>query len=91
MNNLSILVNNLILITFKTYGMKFFSSDSYLTTVGYVSAFFSGLRFVYSLLMNKYSLKTVYGSIIVINIILAFSLPYVCVKSEALYMANIAL
>ena len=59
--------------TYKNLGesVEVLNNDSYLTLISSVSSLFNALRFVWSGALDKYSFKWVYGTLVVIQILLA--------------------
>jgi len=64
--------------------------DIYLTEVGSVSSVFGSLRFVWSASLDHYSYKKVYGSLLILQIILGMTYSFAA-KSETLYAIWICL
>lgn len=58
--------------------------EIYLTEVGSFSCIFGCLRFVWSAALDRYSYKIVYGTLLVIQILLAFTY-YFAAKSRVLF------
>ena len=55
--------------SFKVYGEDNGINESLLTTVGSVGAIFNAARFFWSGLLDRYSYRWVYGSLLVIEIV----------------------
>ena len=51
--------------------------NKFLTNVGSVAAIFNGMRFIWSALLDKFPYKVVYGTLLVIEIIIGFTIPFV--------------
>lgn len=76
--------------TFKNFGMEHINSDNFLTIVGSVGSVFSGTRFVFSYLIDRYSYKLSYSIVLSINILFGFTLVLVC-NNRALYLIWISM
>ena len=61
-----------------------------MSLVGSIASLCGGLRFAWSLLIDRYPYKIIYGILLVIQIILAFTLSFVN-KSKGLFMTWICL
>jgi MFS family permease len=72
--------------SFKNYGSLFFSDDAYLTMVAtFVYAAAAVSRFFWGIIVDWIGFKKVYGFILGMEIVLAFTIMYVT-DSEALYI-----
>ncbi len=74
-----LLVNGLVTVdVYKIYGSKRPNLDheGYLTQVSSFSAIFNSLRFVWSAALDRFSYKVVYGTLLVMEIILAFTFKW---------------
>lgn len=76
--------------TFKNFGMQHINSDNFLTIVGSVGSVFSGTRFVFSYLIDRFSYKLSYSIVLSINILFGFTLVLVC-NNRALYLIWISM
>mmetsp|Transcript_24139 Transcript_24139/g.32910 ORF Transcript_24139/g.32910 Transcript_24139/m.32910 type:complete len:186 (+) Transcript_24139:1013-1570(+) len=72
---LSIFVGYFCVGQFKSYGERKGHSDNYLTALGSAAAFFNSIRFVWSAILDKVSYKYVYGTMLVIQIIVSGTMP----------------
>lgn len=52
-------------------------SDKLQSTIGSIGLVFNGMRFIWSMLLDHYSYKSVYGSMLVLEILIAFTFPLV--------------
>lgn len=84
MNFLSIFFGTYIVGSYKNYGEKTIHDEKYLTLVGAIASVAGVLRFGWSFLIDHYSYKMVYGILICLQIILAFSFPLVA-ESKPLF------
>lgn len=64
-----------IVNSYKNFGQDTpgLNDDAFLTTVGSISALFNAARFIWSGALDKLSFKIVYGALLLIQIMLAFS------------------
>ena len=64
--------------TYKNLGesVDVLNNDSYLTLISSISSLFNALRFVWSGALDKYSFKWVYGTLVIIQIVLAFTITF---------------
>lgn len=78
--------------TYKTFGesLENLNDDSYLTLISSISALFNAARFIWAGAIDKYSFKTVYAMLIVLEIILAFTIR-LTVLSRASYAILVCL
>ena len=90
MNTLSIFIGMFIFNTFKNFGMQHINSDNFLTIVGSVASVFSGTRFIFSYLIDRYSYKLSYAIVLTINILFGFTLVLVC-NNKILYLIWISM
>ena len=67
-----------IVDTYKNFGesVEVLNNDSYLTLISSVSSLFNALRFVWSGALDKLSFHLVYGSLVVLQLLLAFTIPF---------------
>ena len=65
-----------IVNSYKTFGesVDILNNDTYLTNVSSASALFNAARFIWSGALDKYDFKKVYGILVVLEIILAFTI-----------------
>ena len=70
--------------SYKTFGEINNLPESYLTIIGSVGSIFNAIRFIWSGLLDRYSYKVVYGTLLVLQIIFG-TLIIFCKKSEGLY------
>ena len=77
---------------FKTFGMTrpVLEGDLFLTQVGSISSVFGSLRFVWSAALDKYSYKLVYGTLLIMQVILA-STMYFAANSKGMYATWVCL
>lgn len=66
MNVLSIAYGNFLLGSAKSWGEVTFNSDEYLSLVLSFAYLFQAMRFIWSVLLDRYSYKAVYGTMLVI-------------------------
>lgn len=64
--------------------------DIFLTEVGSVSAIFGSLRFIWSTALDHYSYKKVYGTLLVLQIILGLTYSFAA-KSKYMYATWVCL
>lgn len=71
---------------FKIYGLTVeeLNDDRFLTIVGSVASIFNAVRFVWSTLLDRYSYKQVYGSLLLIQIAVCGTFPFIT-NSQLLY------
>ena len=85
---LSIFIGYYTVNVFKNMGEQYhkLNDDRYLTLVGSIAAVFNSIRFIWSGMLDKYSYKKVYGTMLSIQIIVA-STMYLAVRNKYLYGA----
>ena len=71
--------------TFKNFGQEAIHDDRFLTAVGAVSSVFGGLRFFWSFLVDRYSFKVSYTTVVLINVVFGATLVFVR-DSKPLFM-----
>jgi hypothetical protein len=76
MQFLSIFYGYYMVNVYKNFGFTIpvLDSDAYLTTVNSISALFNSARFVWSGALDKMSFKLIYGFLICIQLVLAFTI-----------------
>lgn len=84
----SVFYGILLVATFKNFGsVRGGIDDTTLTLAGSVGALVNGIfRVLWSLLLDKYSFRTIYSIILVIQIIMACSIYFIVVINKYLYM-----
>ncbi len=90
MNFLTIFFGTFIIGSFKAYGETKLSDENYLSFIGAISSIIGCFRFIWSFLIDHYSYKLVYGILIFIQIILAFTFPFI-VQYKHVYMVWVSL
>ena len=65
-----------IVNTYKSFGqtISVLDDDHFLSTISSISALFNAARFIWSGALDKFAFKKVYGSLLVIQITLAFTI-----------------
>ena len=86
---LSIMYGYYTLDVYKTYGLTqpALDSDIYLTEVGSVGGLFGALRFIWSWALDHYSYRKVYGSLLVLQIILALTIKWTSLSRSSYAIA----
>jgi MFS family permease len=77
MNTLSIFHGMFILGSGKTWAEQAFTDDKFLSYVLSVGSFFGALRFFWSFLMDKFSFKQIYGTMLLIQLVIGLILPII--------------
>ena len=77
MNSLSIFTGFFVVNQTKNYGTANNMKDHYLTKVASVGAIFNSCRFIWSWLLDHHSYKKVYGTLLVMQIFLNFTIFFV--------------
>ena len=75
MNVLTIFQGIFMVSSSKTYGENKIRDEKFLTLVASLANFCGACRFFWSFLLDKYSYRSVYGIIILLQIIIGFSFP----------------
>ena len=65
MNILTILFGTFIVGSYKSYGEEHINEDKFLSVTGAIASVCACLRFIWSMLLDHYSYKKVYGSLII--------------------------
>lgn len=75
---LSIMLGYYTWDVYKTFGQthSVTGGESYITMVGTLGGLFGALRFVWSAALDKYSIKQVYGTLLSLQVILAFTMHW---------------
>ena len=65
-----------IVNTYKSFGqtISVLDDDHFLSTISSISALFNAARFIWSGALDKFAFKKVYGSLLLIQITLAFTI-----------------
>lgn len=66
MASFSFFLGSFTVSNFKNYGIQNGLEEGFLTSVGMYGAFFNAIRFVWSGLLDNYSYKMVYGSLLIL-------------------------
>jgi hypothetical protein len=66
MASFSFFLGSFTVSNFKNYGIQSGLDETFLTSVGSYGAIFNAIRFVWSGLLDKYSYKVVYGSLLIL-------------------------
>lgn len=91
MNILSIATGFFTINNFKKFGMlNGLTNENYLAWVGSVGAVMNSMRFVWSALTDKFSYRTIYTILLVMQIALDFTMPLID-KSAALFALWVSL
>lgn len=90
MNVLTIFFGTFIVGSYHQYGETALSDEKFFTSVGAVASFAGCMRFIWSFAADHYSFKTVYGVMIGIQIVLAFTFSLV-INSKPLFMIWVAI
>jgi hypothetical protein len=77
MSMLTIFFGTFIVGSYKSYGEQYIHDESFLAFTGAVASVFACLRFIWSFLLDKYSFKAVYGTMVVIQTVLALTFPLI--------------
>ena len=75
---------------YKDFGKEFIKDDHFLTLVGAIASGFSGFRFVWAFLMQKFSFKVVYSIMLLIQIVVSLTI-YWTVRYKFLYLISICM
>ena len=75
---LSIVLGFYTLDVYKTFGQRnpITSGEWYLTEVGSIGGIFGSFRFIWSALLDKFSVKKVYGLLLIFQMMLAFTMKW---------------
>ena len=76
--------------TYRNYSAKVLKDDEFITIVGSLGGFASGIRFVWSPLVDKFGYKKVYGCILIVQLIISFTFCFV-VSIKPLYLIYLCL
>ena len=91
MNILTIMFGTFIVGSFKSYGEAFkIKQDLFLSVTGALASVFACFRFIWSFLLDHFSYKKVYGSLIALQILLAWTFPII-IKSQWLFSIWVSL
>ena len=77
MNILTIFLGLFAISSSKSYAIESIKDERFLSNVASLGTIFGGLRCFWSVLLDKYSFKYIYGTMILIQIVIAFTLPFV--------------
>ena len=78
MNTCSICSGFFAVNNFKNYGLKVgLTDENYLAWLGSVAAIFNAIRFCWSFMTDYFSYKSVYGVLLVMQIVLDLTVPQV--------------
>lgn len=71
----SLLLGYYVINTYKTFGnsIPVLADDKYLTLINSIAAIFNSIRFVWSGALDKLSFKKVFGVLIIIQLVIAFT------------------
>ena len=85
MNFLSIFSGYFAVNNFKSYGIKQgLTNENFLAWLGSIAAVCNSIRFVWSFATDYFSYKTVYGLMLVIQIVINFTMPLIA-KNAGLF------
>mmetsp|Transcript_18595 Transcript_18595/g.16473 ORF Transcript_18595/g.16473 Transcript_18595/m.16473 type:complete len:310 (+) Transcript_18595:572-1501(+) len=88
---LSLVQGTFVSFVFKNYGLENIPNDAFITTVGTIGAIMNGIsRSFWGILVDKFPYKYVFGSLLLIQIVLGFTIQLV-VSNKILYLIWIAL
>lgn len=90
MQYFSIFIGYFVANQFKEFGGIYITDDKFLTLVGALSSACAGFRFVWAFLMQKYSYRTIYTIIILIQVVVGSTL-YWSVRSKPAYLISVCL
>jgi len=83
---LSLLQGTLVSFIFKNYGLENINDDAFITTVGTIGSVMNGIsRGFWGVLIDKFPYKYVFGSLMIIQIIIGFTISQI-VEYKALYL-----
>ena len=77
MDFLTIFFGAFIIGSYKSYGLEYIRDEMFLSKIGPIASLCGVFRFIWSFLIDHYAYKTVYGVLITIQIILAFTFPLI--------------
>ncbi|CDW82145.1 UNKNOWN [Stylonychia lemnae] len=87
---LNLVVGMFFMSTYRNFAAGILKDDQFITLVGSLGGFASSIRFVWQPLIAYFGYKKVYGSILILQIGIAFSFAYI-VSIKALFLIYICL
>lgn len=88
MNFMSIQLGVFLIGSAKSYAMLHFKNEDFLSTAISFGSIFGACRFFWSFLLDKYSYKVVYGSLVSLQLLIGFTLPSVMAMPDC-YAKNL--
>ena len=69
----------------KTYGEKHIKDEEFLSIVASLGSIFGACRFIWSFMLDKYSYRVIYGTLIALQLVICFGLPQ-AVENRPLFL-----